>query len=114
MTRTLAAALILAAVPASAHHGWSGYETMKLVSVEAAVANPRYANPHGQIELRNGRKRWQVILAPVTRMDARGLRQADIAAGQRVRVEGYVNLKDANELRAERITVAGNRTVELR
>lgn len=109
----LAAAALTIAMPATAHHGWNGYDTTKTVAIEAAVMNPRYANPHGQIELMQGKKRWTVILAPVTRMDARGLSEAALKVGARVKVEGYQKLNDANELRAERITVAG-KTVELR
>jgi len=109
----LAAALAAIAGPAFAHHGWAGYDESKLVRIEAKVEEPRYANPHGEIWLTQGKKRWHVLLAPVTRMEARGLAEGDLKAGTKVRVEGYQNTADANELRAERIIVNG-KTVELR
>lgn len=109
----IAAALLLLAAPAAAHHGWSGYDETKLVTIKAKVEAPRYANPHGEIYLTQGKKRWHVILAPVTRMEARGMGEADLTAGTPVTVEGYQSTADANELRAERIIVNG-KTVELR
>lgn len=113
--RTLAIAATLAAIafPAAAHHGWAGYDEKTLVTIKAKVEEPRYANPHGELYLTQGKRRWHVILAPVTRMEARGMNEADLEPGTTVTVEGYQNTSDANELRAERIIVNG-KTVELR
>ena len=58
-------------------------------------------------------QRWDVVLAPVSRMQARGLTQADIAVGRTVTIEGYPRRDGTREIRAERIT-AGGKTVELR
>lgn len=111
--RILITAALLSAAPAAAHHGWSGYDETKLVSVTGPVATSRWANPHGEITLKTRGKEWQIILAPVTRMSARGLAEGEIAPGKAVRVEGYINNSNPNELRAERIII-GRKTVELR
>ena len=58
-------------------------------------------------------RKWTVVLAPPFRMENRGLAKQAIAVGQTVTVEGYINRRDANELRAERVTASG-KTVELR
>lgn len=119
MTRLLASALFAmaaAGLPAStavAHHGWSGYDQSKTVSLSGRVQASSWGNPHGTLELTDAGKRWRVILAPTARMTARGLAEGDIAVGRTVRVEGYANTSDAGELRAERVIV-GDKTVELR
>jgi hypothetical protein len=46
-------------------------------------------------------------------MQARGLTPEDIAAGSRVKAEGYPSTRRENEMRAERVTV-GDRVVEMR
>jgi hypothetical protein len=46
-------------------------------------------------------------------MENRGLPPAALKAGVAAQVEGYASRTDAQELRAERITIAG-KTVELR
>ena len=98
---------------ANAHHGWSSYDSSKLVTLTGAVAESKYGNPHGTLTMTAEGKSWLVILAPPHRMDSRGLSPEMIAPGKEVTVEGYVNRQDPQELRAERI-MAGGKTVELR
>jgi hypothetical protein len=110
--RVLSAILVLAASSAAAHHGWSGYneEALKL---SGTIQESSYENPHGLATLKTTDKTWKVVLAPVTRMESRGLSREMLKPGTTVSVEGYQHKTDAGELRAERITVAG-KTVELR
>lgn len=110
----LAAALVIPATSAAfAHHGWSSYETAKAFTITGPVLELRYQNPHGELWLDHGGKRWTVTLVPTTRMDSRGLSAADLAVGKVVTVEGYPSKVRDAEMRAERITVAG-KAVELR
>jgi len=111
--RLLAAAVVLAAAPALAHHGWSSYDTSKVVTLEAPIVESHYRQPHGEIVMEQDGKRWQIVLAPPSRMQSRGLPPEDIAVGKVVKVEGYAHKTLEGELRAERVIVAG-RTVELR
>lgn len=106
-------AALAAASPAAAHHGWSGYDTAKALSITAPVLESRYRNPHGELVLEHQGQRWLVTLAPTSRMNARGLSAASLKAGTTVTVEGYASTRQDGEMRAERITVAG-KTVELR
>lgn len=107
-----AATLILTCAAAVAHHGWSGYneEALKL---SGTIQESSYQNPHGLATLKAGDKTWKVVLAPVSRMEVRGLTREMLKPGTEVSVEGYQHKTDADELRAERITVDG-KTVELR
>lgn len=107
------AATALAAGAALAHHGWGTYDPAKVVVLEGAVLASKYEFPHGEIVLESQGKRWQVILAPPSRMTSRGMSAADIAVGKRVKAEGYPSRVVDNEMRAERVTVDG-RVVEMR
>ena len=69
--------------------------------------------PRGHIRLETPGKTWHVVLAPPSRMEARGLPPADLKKGATVSVVGYPNREKPEEMRAERITAAG-KTVELR
>jgi hypothetical protein len=113
MIRIALAALCLAALPAAAHHGWSEYETTKPLTVTGRIVESGYEHPHGHIRLEAPGKAWHVVLAPPSRMEARGLPPADLKKGNTVTVVGYQNRQKAEEMRAERIT-AGGKTVELR
>lgn len=111
MVGIAAAALVVGA--ALAHHGWGSYDPNRVVVLEGPVIESKYEFPHGEIVLEGQGKRWQVILAPPSRMTSRGATAADIAVGKRVKAEGYPSRAVDNEMRAERITIGG-RVVELR
>ena len=96
-----------------AHHGWGSYDASKPVTVEGAIATSKFENPHAQITVKASDKVWTVILAPTSRMTARGAPAAFIAVGKTVTAVGYPSTVEKDEMRAERITVDG-KTVEMR
>ena len=107
-------AISLAAIPAAwAHHGWSEYDATKPLTVTGRILESGYEHPHGHVKLESPQKTWHVVLAPPSRMEARGLPPADLKKGATVTVVGYANREKPEEMRAERIT-AGGKTVELR
>ncbi|SPD68695.1 conserved exported protein of unknown function (plasmid) [Cupriavidus taiwanensis] len=108
-----AAALAMAAVPAIAHHGWSTYDEAKPMTLTGKIVESHYENPHAHIRIDASGKRWLAVLAPVSRMEARGATSDKVAVGREVTLVGYASKEKPDELRAERITVDG-KTVELR
>lgn len=108
---TLAALLL--ALPAAAHHGWGSYDAEKTMRFDAALAEVRYRNPHAEVAVDHDGERWEVILAPTTRMTSRGLADGALVEGKTITIEGYPRLDGTRELRAERIVVDG-KTIELR
>jgi hypothetical protein len=106
-------AVSLTALPAAAHHGWSSYENDKPLTLTGTVVEAAYTYPHATIKLESGGKTWLAVLAPPSRMSARGLPSADLKTGIQATVEGYPNRDDPQEMRAERIIIGG-KTTELR
>jgi hypothetical protein len=98
---------------AYAHHGWSSYDSNKTVKITAPLDEVKWENPHSMAYVTHEGKRVEVYLAPISRMVARGLEKDALAVGKTVTIEAYPSTVNANELRAERITVDG-KTVELR
>lgn len=113
--RFMLAALVAAAIPAAAiaHHGWSSYDTAKVTTLTGTLTSVSWGNPHGAATMSWRGKSWDVVLAPVSRMEARGLTRAMIAPGQRITIVGYPRGDGAAEMRIERVIVGG-KTVELR
>jgi Family of unknown function (DUF6152) len=111
-TLALLAALAVPAI-ALAHHGWSGYDSNTPLKVAGTIREAGYEHPHGFIKLEAAGKTWLVVLAPPSRMENRGLAASALKPGTAAQVEGYANRSDAQEMRAERITIDG-KTVELR
>jgi hypothetical protein len=103
------------AIPAAAvaHHGWSSYDTERVLTVDARFTAVSWANPHGHATMKWRGGEWHVVLAPVARMEARGLTAAMIAPGKPVRLVGYARKDGTREMRIERVTAEG-KTVELR
>jgi hypothetical protein len=112
-TLLLTAACVLFAATASAHHGWSSYDTSKAFTITGPVDTLSWGDPHVRLTLKHDGASWESILAPVSRMSARGLSEDMLKPGAQVSVEGYPSTRNEHEMRAERITVAG-KTVELR
>jgi hypothetical protein len=112
---SIAAAALTLALPAAAlaHHGWSSYDQGRELRLTGPFTSLSWANPHGTATLNWQGKRWDVILAPVSRMEARGLSRSMIAPGRRITVVGYPRRDGTAEMRIERIIV-GDKTVELR
>jgi hypothetical protein len=103
----------LAVTPALAHHGWSGYDSGKPVTLAGTVTEVSYTYPHATIKLDVAGKTWLAVLAPPSRMSSRGISGSDITVGAKASVEGYVSRDDGAEMRAERITLDG-KVYELR
>lgn len=109
----LAAAVALLPAAALAHHGWSSYDDKQVLKFETSLESLRWASPHGSATTRFRGATWDVILAPVTRMEARGLTREMVAPGRKIVLEGYPRRDGTKEIRIERVT-AGGKTVELR
>ena len=95
------------------HHGWSSYDQTKPLNFTGKILEMSYDNPHGMIRLEVQKKKWTVVLAPPSRMEARGLTREMLTVGGTATVVGYPHLKEKDEMRAERITI-GEKTTELR
>jgi hypothetical protein len=98
---------------AMGHHGWSGYDSSKEMTLTGTIKESGYEHPHGYVNLDASGKIWRVVLAPPTRMENRGLPKEMLKVGTTATVVGYPNKTEADELRAERITI-GTKTTELR
>ncbi|HSE94137.1 MAG TPA: DUF6152 family protein [Methylomirabilota bacterium] len=109
----IGAVLVAMVAPAAAHHGWSGYDSSQPLTLTGVIREAGYEHPHGYVRLQLPGKTWLVVLAPPSRMERRGLPASTLAVGTAATVVGYPNRTDAQEMRAERITVNG-KTVELR
>lgn len=109
----LLAVVMLAATPALAHHGWSGYDNSKPVTLAGTITEVSYTYPHATIKLDVSGKTWVAVLAPPSRMSSRGISGSELKTGMQITVEGYRSRDDPAEMRAERITLDG-KVYELR
>lgn len=116
MTRlALCAAPVLALLPvaALAHHGWSSYDADKVMRLQGTFTSVSWTNPHATATMRRAGRTWDIILAPISRMEARGLTPAMVAPGKRIGIVGYPRKDGTAEMRLERVTI-GDKTIELR
>lgn len=105
--------LLLPALPAAAHHGWSSYDATQTLTIEAPLKALAWTNPHGAAAVRHKGQDWTVVLAPITRMEARGLSREMLKPGRKVTLIGYPRSDGTPEMRIERMIVSGT-TYELR
>jgi hypothetical protein len=113
MKRLLLSAVLALPLTAGAHHGWSEYDSAKELKLTGKIVEAGYEHPHGHVRLEAPGKTWEVVLAPPSRMERRGLEKDALKPGATVTVVGYPNRNKPEEMRAERIQVNG-KTIELR
>ena len=107
------AGLMFAAASATAHHGWSSYDSDRPLTVTGTIERVSSGNPHVTVFVAGADGTWEVVLAPLSRMEARGADATVVQAGKTIEAYGYPSRDQAREMRAERITIDG-RTFELR
>lgn len=113
MLGSIGLSLLLAATAAFAHHGWSEYDSGNPLQLNGTIEESGYSHPHGFVRLKTQDKTWNVVLAPPSRMENRGLSRDMLSVGNTATVVGYQSRDKPDEMRAERITV-GDKTTELR
>ncbi len=91
------------------HHGWANYNQDRPIDYKGTIQELVYENPHATAKVKQNKKIWTVILAPISRMEARGVTADMLKKGATIQVVGYQHKTDKNEMRAERIFVDGNK-----
>jgi hypothetical protein len=115
----MAGALVPLAGAAAAHHGWADYDPKRPVNLVGTVREVRYANPHVTLQLRTpaaGRtpaRDWNIVLAPVARMQRKGIPEGRLQPGMTVRVIGERHRRIAQEAKIEWIVI-GSDTAQIR
>jgi len=104
---------VLTATPVLAHHGWAEYDASRPLNLAGTIETSSYTQPHGHVRLKTDKGSWDVVLAPPSRMESRGLVKSMLEPGQHAVVYGYPHRTKSDEMRAERITI-GDKTTELR
>src|SRR5687768_2442905 len=116
MRTSILTATVLAgafATAAMAHHGWGSYDAARKFTIQSMVRHLQWQNPHVHIQLEHENATWTIVLAPISRMERRGLAPDMGKESTEVAVEGYPSTRMEHEMRAERIKVGGT-TYELR
>lgn len=113
MKLLLALGLFMASAATFAHHGWSGYDQDKTLTLTGEITESGYVHPHSYVKLETPEKTWIGVLAPPSRMQARGLPREMLKTGAKATLVGYPSRENPEEMRAERIIIGGQ-TIELR
>ena len=86
-----AAALLTAAIPAYAHHGWGGNVDEVSDMTGTVVEGVKLAGPHATMKIKVGANVWDLTLAPPARSERAGLKEGLIPVGATVTVRGNRN-----------------------
>ena len=114
-SRLVAAFALLLACTAtlSAHHGWGEYDSRKPLTLTGTIKEAGYENPHAFIDLDADGAMWHAVLAPPSRMQARGVLRDQLTPGARVTVMGFPHKTRTTEMKAEQIRI-GEKTTNIR
>jgi len=96
------------ALPAVAHHGWSGNGEEEF-ELSGVVETPlSLSGPHATMQIRVDSQVWDITLAPPARTERAGLKKGVIPKGAQVKVQGHRNSDPKRfEVKTERVTYNG-------
>ncbi len=101
------AAVLLAAVPALAHHGWR-WTTGGNIELTGVIEEARLGNPHGVLKVRAEDELWTVEVGQPWRNERAGLKDADLAPGVEATFIGEPSADaSARLMKAECIRIGG-------
>ena len=84
------AAVLLAPLPAFAHHSYSMFDLQKTVALEATVVRFKWQNPHAFIEIdaagRSGPERWAIEMTSPNNLAQDGWKRTSLKPGDRITV----------------------------
>lgn len=106
-----AAALMLVAGGAQAHHGWASYSDQE-GQVSGVVESAELGQPHGLLKVRTADGLWDVMLAPPAAIQRAGLTLAAVPKGAKVTAKGHKRIDGSKEIKTERLVV-GDKTYDL-
>ena len=104
----LVVALFLTILPASAHHGWGGYQDEDF-QISGTVESPvSLAGPHATMKIRADNQVWDITLSPPARTERAGLKEGVIPVGAKVTVFGHRHRDPKRfEVKTERVSWNG-------
>ena len=110
-------ALVLAAIPLSAHHSWP-VNMEKLVTVKGTVTDFTWENPHPMMTLEvktdDGKvEKWQVGGPAINRMEANGWTKTTVKAGDVITGTGYQFSDGQKIIRLERVVLPDGKEMRL-
>lgn len=102
---TTAAALVAAALPAAAHHGWGGQGTEEFQLVGTLDSAVNLAGPHATMKVRAADGQvWDITLAAAARTESAGLKEGVIPVGAQVSIQGHRSRDPKRfEIKTERV-----------
>jgi hypothetical protein len=80
-----AAAVLVAAVPAAAHHSFAMFDQKKIMKLEGTVTEFQWTNPHAFIEMdATDGKHWSLELNSPNNLKRQGWRHSSLKAGDKI------------------------------
>ena len=110
-------ALVLAAVPLSAHHSWP-VSYSQLVTVKGTVTEFMWANPHPMITLEvrtndGAIEKWLIGGSAINRMEANGWTKTTVKPGDVITGIGYQFADGQKIVRLEKVVLAACKEIRV-
>lgn len=108
--------LSLAALPAPAHHSFTGkYDGSRLITVRGVISDLDWRNPHVFFTVDTGAGgSWRVEAEGIAKASGKGLTRDNLKPGAAVTVRGWPAKDGKAQMGLQSIDLPGGRTIRLR
>jgi hypothetical protein len=103
---------------ASAHHGWTAFDSKSSMTFQATVTEFRFVNPHSVVEFevkddKGQVQKWQGELTSASRLSAKGWTATTIEAGNELTITGYRAQSGVQVLRIMKILTSNGAEIKI-
>src|SRR6185369_2887735 len=113
-----AAALLLVPVSASAHHGWTVFESEKTVTFKGVVKDFHFVSAHSVVEFevkddKGQTQNWEGEMSSPSHLAPRGWSASSLEAGDVMTITGFPTKNGSHALRVTKIVLANGKELKL-
>lgn len=101
--------------PGAAHHSYvTKYDPKKPATISGVISSVSYTNPHIFFSVQTSAGTWRVETESIPKARARGLTEARLKTGRKVRVSGWRARSGGGALGMRSVSFFGGKTITMR
>lgn len=117
--RTFLLALALVPFAATGHHGWNAFDTKTELTLQGAVTDFHFVDPHSVIDFdakdaKGQVRKWEGELTSASNLAAKGWNANSVKAGDQLTISGYPAKSGVPALRVTKVVLGTGQELKMK